>query len=141
METTNNTMAQKLQEVITAKTMESISKASEAPKAKATKTKESKTPKTATNAQDPEKAVKRQVKKTAEVNLMEEVVSKREVKYIYPADVTDTLARKKWRQQVRNEIKKLKLAMAEIEDRNSKEFKKREKEYLTYYKKHVKAGA
>lgn len=139
METTNNTMAQKLQEVITAKTMESISKASEAPKAKATKTKESKTPKTTTK--DPEKAVKKQVKKTAEVNLMEEVVSKREVKYIYPADVTDTLARKKWRQQVRNEIKKLKLAMAEIEDRNSKEFKKREKEYLTYYKKHVKAGA
>lgn len=141
METTNNTMAQKLQEVITAKTMESISKASEAPKAKATKTNESKTPKTAPKAQDPEKAVKKQVKKTAEVNLMEEVVSKREVKYIYPADVTDTLARKKWRQQVRNEIKKLKLAMAEIEDRNSKEFKKREKEYLTYYKKHVKAGA
>lgn len=139
METTNNTMAQKLQEVITAKTMESISKASETPKAKATKTKESKTPKTTTK--DPEKAVNKQVKKTAEVNLMEEVVSKREVKYIYPADVTDTLARKKWRQQVRNEIKKLKLAMAEIEDRNSKEFKKREKEYLTYYKKHVKAGA
>lgn len=139
METTNNTMAQKLQEVITAKTMESISKASETPKVKATKTKESKTPKTTTK--DPEKAVKKQVKKTAEVNLMEEVVSKREVKYIYPADVTDTLARKKWRQQVRNEIKKLKLAMAEIEDRNSKEFKKREKEYLTYYKKHVKAGA
>lgn len=139
METTNNTMAQKLQEVITAKTMESISKASETPKAKATKTKESKTPKTTTK--DPEKAVKKQVKKTAEVNLMEEVVSKREVKYIYPADITDTLARKKWRQQVRNEIKKLKLAMAEIEDRNSKEFKKREKEYLTYYKKHVKAGA
>lgn len=141
METTNNTMAQKLQEVITAKTMESISKASETPKAKATKTKESKTPKTTPKVQDPEKAVKKQVKKTAEVNLMEEVVSKREVKYIYPADVTDTLARKKWRQQVRNEIKKLKLAMAEIEDRNSKEFKKREKEYLTYYKKHVKAGA
>lgn len=139
METTNNTMAQKLQEVITAKTMESISKASETPKAKATKTKESKTPKT--TPKDPEKVVKKQVKKTAEVNLMEEVVSKREVKYIYPADVTDTLARKKWRQQVRNEIKKLKLAMAEIEDRNSKEFKKREKEYLTYYKKHVKAGA
>lgn len=139
METTNNTMAQKLQEVITAKTMESISKASETPKTKATKTKESKTPKT--TIKDPEKAVKKQVKKTAEVNLMEEVVSKREVKYIYPADVTDTLARKKWRQQVRNEIKKLKLAMAEIEDRNSKEFKKREKEYLTYYKKHVKAGA
>lgn len=139
METTNNTMAQKLQEVITAKTMESISKASETPKAKATKTKESKTQKTTTK--DPEKAVKKQVKKTVEVNLMEEVVSKREVKYIYPADVTDTLARKKWRQQVRNEIKKLKLAMAEIEDRNSKEFKKREKEYLTYYKKHVKAGA
>ena len=139
METTNNTMAQKLQEVITAKTMESISKVSETPKAKATQTPESKTQKTTTK--DPEKAVKKQVKKTAEVNLMEEVVSKREVKYIYPADITDTLARKKWRQQVRNEIKKLKLAMAEIEDRNSKEFKKREKEYLTYYKKHVKAGA
>lgn len=133
---TNNNMAQKLQEVITAKTMESISKASaKAPEAK--KTKATKTQKIS----DPEKAVKKQVKKTAEVNLMEEVVSKREVKYIYPEDIKDTLARKKWRQQVRNEIKKLKLAMAEIEDRNSKEFKKREKEYQTYYKKHVKAGA
>ena len=33
-----------------------------------------------------------------EANLVEEVVTKREVKYIYPADCEDTLSRKKFRQ-------------------------------------------
>ena len=46
-------------------------------------------------------------KKKVEANLVEEVVTKREVKYIYPADCEDTLSRKKFRQQVRNKIHQL----------------------------------
>ena len=71
-------------------------------------------------------------KKKVEANLVEEVVTKREVKYIYPADCEDTLSRKKFRQQVRNKIHQLELAMLRIENQDSKEFKKAKKEYLEY---------
>lgn len=77
-------------------------------------------------------------KKKVEANLVEEVVTKREVKYIYPADCEDTLSRKKFRQQVRNKIHQLELAMLRIEDQNSKEFKKAKKEYLEYKSQFVK---
>lgn len=73
-----------------------------------------------------------------EANLVEEVVTKREVKYIYPADCEDTLSRKKFRQTVRNKIHQLELAMLRIEDQNSKEFKKAKKEYLEYKNQFVK---
>lgn len=77
-------------------------------------------------------------KKKVEVNLVEEVVTKREVKYIYPEDCEDTLSRKKFRQQVRNKIHQLELAMLRIEDQNSLEFKKAKKEYLEYKSQFVK---
>lgn len=77
-------------------------------------------------------------KKKVEANLVEEVVTKREVKYIYPEDCKDTLSRKKFRQQVRNKIHQLELAMLRIEDQNSKEFKKAKKEYLEYKSQFVK---
>lgn len=77
-------------------------------------------------------------KKKVEANLIEEVVTKREVKYIYPEDCEDTLSRKKFRQQVRNKIHQLELAMLRIEDQNSKEFKKAKKEYLEYKSQFVK---
>lgn len=73
-----------------------------------------------------------------EANLVEEVVTKREVKYIYPADCEDTLSRKKFRQQVRNKIHQLELAMLRIENQDSKEFKKAKKEYLEYKNQFVK---
>lgn len=73
-----------------------------------------------------------------EANLVEEVVTKREVKYIYPADCEDTLSRKKFRQTVRNKIHQLELAMLRIEDQDSKEFKKAKKEYLEYKNQFVK---
>lgn len=73
-----------------------------------------------------------------EANLVEEVVTKREVKYIYPADCEDTLSRKKFRQQVRNKIHQLELAMLRIENQNSKEFKKAKKEYREYKNQFVK---
>lgn len=77
-------------------------------------------------------------KKKAEANLVEEVVTKREVKYVYPEDCEDTLSRKKFRQTVRNKIHQLELAMLRIEDQNSKEFKKAKKEYLEYKNQFVK---
>ena len=77
-------------------------------------------------------------KKKVEANLVEEVVTKREVKYIYPEDCEDTLSRKKFRQQVRNKIHQLELAMLRIEDQNSKEFKKAKNEYLEYKSQFVK---
>ena len=77
-------------------------------------------------------------KKKVEANLVEEVVTKREVKYIYPADCEDTLSRKKFRQQVRNKIHQLELAMLRIENQDSKEFKKAKKEYTEYKNQFVK---
>ena len=77
-------------------------------------------------------------KKKVEANLVEEVVTKREVKYIYPADCEDTLSRKKFRQTVRNKIHQLELAMLRIEDQDSQEFKKAKKEYLEYKNQFVK---
>jgi hypothetical protein len=77
-------------------------------------------------------------KKKVEANLVEEVATKREVKYIYPADCEDTLSRKKFRQQVRNKIHQLELAMLRIENQDSKEFKKAKKEYLEYKNQFVK---
>lgn len=77
-------------------------------------------------------------KKKVEANLVEEVVTKREVKYIYPANCEDTLSRKKFRQQVRNKIHQLELAMLRIENQDSKEFKKAKKEYLEYKNQFVK---
>lgn len=84
-----------------------------------------------------EKLIKK-AKKSAEANLIEEVVTKREVKYIYPADCEDTLSRKKFRQQVRNKLHQLELAMLRIDDQNSKEFKKAKKEYEAYKQEYVK---
>lgn len=84
-----------------------------------------------------EKLVKKTQKKV-EANLVEEVVTKREVKYIYPADCEDTLSRKKFRQTVRNKIHQLELAMLRIENHDSKEFKKANKEYLEYKNQFVK---
>lgn len=81
---------------------------------------------------------KAQNQKKVEANLVEEVVTKREVKYIYPADCEDTLSRKKFRQQVRSKIHQLELAMLRIENQDSKEFKKAKKEYLEYKNQFVK---
>lgn len=87
-----------------------------------------------------EKIVKK-IKKQAEVNLVEEVISRKEVKYIYPEDCKDVLSRKKFRQQVRNKLHQLELQMYRIQDKQSTEFKKKEKEYLSFRKKNVKEGA
>ena len=146
MESNSNTAA-KLQEVITAKTMESLNSKSEKPKAKKQskpKTATQKVVKEAKKQSKPKTAtqkVVKEAKKQSVNNLMEDVVSKREVKYIYPADCLDTLARKKWRQGVRNELRKLELSLRRIEDKNSKEYKAKEKAYNSYKNSVVKKEA
>lgn len=82
--------------------------------------------------------VVKEVKEQQKPSIVEQVISNREVKYVYPADVVDTLARKKWRQQTRNELHRLELAMARIKDQNSKEFKAAAKAYEDFRKKVLK---
>lgn len=125
----NNLIKEKTQEVEKSKkALKAKAKKEETPEA----AKEKKVKKT-----QKEKLVDK-TKKRVEANLVEEVVTKREVKYIYPADCKDILSRKKFRQQVRNKIHQLELAMLRIEDQDSKEFKKAKKEYLEYKNQFVK---
>ena len=92
-------------------------------------------PKTKTSKKE---QVVKEVKEQQKPSIIEQVISNREVKYVYPADVVDTLARKKWRQQTRNELHRLELAMARIKDTNSKEFKAAAKAYEDFKKKVLK---
>lgn len=95
------------------------------------------TPKAKTAKSKKEQVVK-EVKEQQKPSIIEQVISNREVKYVYPEDVVDTLARKKWRQQTRNELHRLELAMARIKDTNSKEFKAASKSYEDFKKKVLK---
>lgn len=92
-------------------------------------------PKTKTSKKE---QVVKEVKEQQKPSIIEQVISNREVKYVYPEDVVDTLARKKWRQQTRNELHRLELAMARIKDTNSKEFKAAAKAYGDFKKKVLK---
>ena len=83
-------------------------------------------------AKDTKAAAVKSAKQQQEAALLEAVVSKREVKYIYPEDVTDTLSRKKWRAQTRNELHRLEREMHRITDQNSKEFKAAKKAFEEY---------
>lgn len=87
-----------------------------------------------TKAETKKEAVTKEVTKINKTNLVEKVVSNREVKYVYPADVNDTLSRKAWRQKVRNKLEKLERDMFRIKDQKSKEYKAAEKAYNEYRK-------
>lgn len=80
----------------------------------------------------------KEVEKQQKPSIIEKVISNREVKYVYPKDVTDTLARKKWRQQTRNELHRLEREMFRIKDQNSKEYKKAAKAYEDFRNKVLK---
>lgn len=80
----------------------------------------------------------KEVKQQQSLSIIEQVISNREVKYVYPSDITDTLARKKWRQQTRNELHRLEREMFRIKDQNSKEFKDAAKKYEDFKKKVLK---
>lgn len=101
---------------------------------------ETKKPKATPKKKTEPKADTKKEKVTKEVTnrnkeqLIEQVVANREVKYIYPEDVTDTLSRKSWRQKVRNKLERLERNMFRIKDQNSKEYKAAQKEYNDYKK-------
>lgn len=131
----NNQVSNSLKEVKASKTQKpketKESKAKEEPKAKLVKTS---TKKASTKKEE----VVKEVAKQQKPNIIEQVISNREVKYIYPDDVTDTLSRKKWRQQTRNELRKLEREMLRIQDHNSKEYKSAQNKYITFQKKVLK---
>lgn len=131
----NNQVSNSLKEVKASKTQKpketKESKAKEEPKAKLVKT-------TTKKASTKKEEVVKEVAKQQKPNIIEQVISNREVKYIYPDDVTDTLSRKKWRQQTRNELRKLEREMLRIQDYNSKEYKSAQNKYITFQKKVLK---
>lgn len=131
----NNQVANSLKEVKASKTQKpketKESKAKEEPKAKLVKT-------TTKKASTKKEEVVKEVAKQQKPNIIEQVISNREVKYIYPDDITDTLSRKKWRQQTRNELRKLEREMLRIQDHNSKEYKSAQNKYITFQKKVLK---
>lgn len=131
----NNQVSNSLNEVKASKTQKpketKESKAKEEPKAKLVKT-------TTKKASTKKEEVVKEVAKQQKPNIIEQVISNREVKYIYPDDVTDTLSRKKWRQQTRNELRKLEREMLRIQDHNSKEYKSAQNKYITFQKKVLK---
>lgn len=131
----NNQVSNSLKEAKASKTQKpketKKSKAKEEPKAKLVKT-------TTKKASTKKKEVVKEVAKQQKPNIIEQVISNREVKYIYPDDVTDTLSRKKWRQQTRNELRKLEREMLRIQDHNSKEYKSAQNKYITFQKKVLK---
>lgn len=131
----NNQVSNSLKEVKASKTQKpketKESKAKKEPKAKLVKT-------TTKKASTKKKEVVKEVAKQQRPNIIEQVISNREVKYIYPDDVTDTLSRKKWRQQIRNELRKLEREMLRIQDHNSKEYESAQNKYITFQKKVLK---
>lgn len=131
----NNQVSNSLKEVKASKTQKpketKESKAKEEPKAKLVKT-------TTKKASTKKEEIVKEVAKQQKPNIIEQVISNREVKYIYPDDVTDTLSRKKWRQQTRNELRKLEREMLRIQDHNSKEYKSAQNKYITFQKKVLK---
>lgn len=131
----NNQVSNSLKEVKASKTQKpketKESKAKEEPKAKLVKT-------TTKKASTKREEVVKEVAKQQKPNIIEQVISNREVKYIYPDDITDTLSRKKWRQQTRNELRKLEREMLRIQDHNSKEYKSAQNKYITFQKKVLK---
>jgi hypothetical protein len=131
----NNQVSNSLKEVKASKTQKpketKESKAKEEPKSKLVKT-------TTKKASTKKEEVVKEVAKQQKPNIIEQVISNREVKYIYPDDVTDTLSRKKWRQQTRNELRKLEREMLRIQDHNSKEYKSAQNKYITFQKKVLK---
>lgn len=131
----NNQVSNSLKEVKDSKTQKpketKESKAKKEPKAKLVKT-------TTKKASTKKEEVVKEVAKQQKPNIIEQVISNREVKYIYPDDITDTLSRKKWRQQTRNELRKLEREMLRIQDHNSKEYKSAQNKYITFQKKVLK---
>lgn len=130
----NDQVSNSLKEVKASKTQ----KPKETKESKAKEESKAKLVKTTTKKVSKKEEVVKEVAKQQKPNIIEQVISNREVKYIYPDDITDTLSRKKWRQQTRNELRKLEREMLRIQDHNSKEYKSAQNKYITFQKKVLK---
>ena len=110
-------------------------------KAKGTSAKKSSKKNTAKVVETPaakkENTIK-EVAKQQKASIAEKVISTRDVKYLYPADVVDQLARKKWRQETRNKYRALEREVHKFQDQNSKEAKAAIKEFEEFKKQVLK---
>lgn len=129
-----NKVAQQLEEIKDATQTTSKAKTTKKATAKLVPLKEEPAAKKTSKKQEVIKEVKEQQKPS----IIEKVISNREVKYIYPEEIQDTLARKKWRQQTRNELHRLEREMYRIKDQNTKEFKDAAKAYEDFKSKVLK---
>ena len=134
----------KLAEVISANVTEQIKGIANAKYTTSSK-KEDKTPKKKTSKAVKLPAAKKEatiqeVTKQQEASIAEKVVSTRDVKYLYPADIQDQLARKKWRQAVRNKYHALERECYKFQDQNSKEYKEALKVFETFKAEVLKPG-
>lgn len=119
----NTKVAEQLQQVKNSK--KAIAKKTE-PKAKKEKSKKLVPIKGKTSKKD---QVVKETEQRQQASLVEKVIAHREVKYIYPADVQDTLARKKWRQATRNKLHELERKMNRLREADKKEFEAARKAY------------
>ena len=134
----------KLAEVISANVTEQIKGIANAKSTTSSK-KEDKTPKKKTSKAVKLPAAKKEatiqeVTKQQEASIAEKVVSTRDVKYLYPADIQDQLARKKWRQAARNKYHALERECYKFQDQNSKEYKEALKVFETFKAEVLKPG-
>lgn len=133
----------KLAEVISANVTEQIKGIANAKSTTSSK-KEAKTPKKTSKAVKLPAAKKevtiQEVTKQQEASIAEKVVSTRDVKYLYPADIQDQLARKKWRQAVRNKYHALERECYKFQDQNSKEYKEALKVFEAFKAEVLKPG-
>ena len=136
----------KLAEVISAnvtKQIEGIANAKSKSSKKEKTTKKPVAKKTSKTVELPaakKEATIQEVTKQQAVSIAEKVVSTRDVKYLYPADIQDQLARKKWRQAVRNKYHALEREVFKFQDKNSKEYKAALKEFEAYKAEVLKPG-
>lgn len=134
----------KLAEVISANVTEQIKGIANAKSTTSSK-KEDKTPKKKTSKAVKLPAAKKEatiqeVTKQQEASIAEKVVSTRDVKYLYPADIQDQLARKKWRQAVRNKYHALERECYKFQDQNSNEYKEALKVFEAFKAEVLKPG-
>lgn len=129
----NSTKEDKAPQVTNQETSKEEPKKKKVKKTNATANTEAKAPKATKKEQ-----VTKEVTKQQNTAILEQVISNREVKYIYPEDVKDTLARKRWRQQTRNELHRLEREMYRIKDTNSKEYKAAKKAFDEFQAKVLK---
>ena len=137
----------KLAEVISAnvtKQIEGIANAKSKNSSKKEKTTKKpvvkKTSKTAELPIVKKEATIQEVTKQQAASIAEKVISTRDVKYLYPAYIKDQLARKKWRQAVRNKYHALEREVFKFQDKNSKEYKAAIKEFEAYKAEVLKPG-